>query len=210
MGALSNLLKRGKKVPDPALKNSVITATAQGEAMRGATEADIAWKQNLAFKFEAIHDEDLEAVLDSKVMIRNFIIDVDKDGKIAYRQNEQGQILLDGNGNPIPVLVEAYTVDNTYASIRNMISHCNRLVFLEPKNAKLVELLMEDILETAKMGMTEPDYDLGTGSYLDSLGNYVFLMVNDAMNGNKVKSMFEITKRQTFEVQENKGKKRLF
>jgi hypothetical protein len=114
---------------------------------------------------------------------------------------------VDGTGHFIPKYVQAFTVDNTFAAIRTMVSHVNRLVFLQPKNAKLVSLYMEDITETAKMSMAENAFDLGIGSYLDSLYNYLFMLINDAENGNKVKSMFEIRKRFEFapEPKEKKG-----
>ena len=40
--------------------------------------------------------------------------------------------------------------------------------------------------------------------------NYLFMLVNDCQNGNKVKSMLEVTKRQQIEVAQKQTKKGLF
>jgi hypothetical protein len=212
MGLLSKMLRRGDKIPQgPSFKETLTMATVQGDAMRGDGETEVAWKQNLAFKYEAIHDEDVEEILAQKCLVPQLIPKLKEDGSIDLQTNEKGELLVDGNGHCMPKFVQAYAVDNTFAAIRTMVSHVNRLVFLQPKNAKLISLYMEDIIETAKMSMNESSFDLGAGSYLDSLWSYVFMLINDAENGNKVKSMFEISKRQRIEFgPEQKEKKGLF
>jgi hypothetical protein len=212
MGLLSKMLRRGDKIPaGPTFKETLTMATVQGDVMRGDGETEVAWKQNLAFKYEAIHDEDVEEILAQKCLVPQLIPKLKEDGSIDLQTNEKGELLVDGNGHCMPKFVQAYAVDNTFAAIRTMVSHVNRLVFLQPKNAKLISLYMEDIIETAKMSMNESSFDLGAGSYLDSLWSYVFMLINDAENGNKVKSMFEISKRQRIEFgPEQKEKKGLF
>jgi hypothetical protein len=212
MGLLSKMLRRGDKIPaGPTFKETLTMATVQGDAMRGDGETEVAWKQNLAFKYEAIHDEDVEEILAQKCLVPQFIPKTGEKGEVEYLRDKEGEVIVDANGAPTIMYVQGFTVDNTFAAIRTMVSHVNRLVFLQPKNAKLISLYMEDIIETAKMSMNESNFDLGAGSYLDSLWSYVFMLINDAENGNKVKSMFEISKRQRIEFgPEQKEKKGMF
>lgn len=210
MTLLGKLLRKGNKTPSPDMKQQMLLMMTQAEGFKGDSESEIAWKQNLAFKYEAIHDEDREAILSHKTLLPQLVPQMDVNG-VIYEKDAKGVILRDGNGNPIPKYAEAFAVDNIYASIVNIQSHVNRLSFLQPQSKQLVQLYMEDIIETAKLMMPEKDFDLGTGAYLDSwLVNTAFL-VDDAVNGNKVKSMLEITKRTRMEFGEApKQKKGVF
>jgi hypothetical protein len=201
MSFLGKLLRRGEKLPSgPSFKETLCIATAQGEAMRGDTDSEIKFKQDLAFKYEAIHDETVETILEQKCLIPQFIPKTKEDGTVEYDvDSKTGEVLRDGKGNPIVKYTQGYSVDNTMAACRNIVSHVNRLVFLQPKNAKLASLCMEDVIETAKLSMDEDTFDLGNANYLDSLWYYNFMLINDAENGNKVKSLLEITKRQRIE-----------
>lgn len=211
MGLISKLLKRGDKVPaGPNFKEAMVLATAQGELMRGDTETEVAWKQNLAFKYEAIHDEDVEEILAQKCLVPQLIPKVNEDGTVEYLRNEKGEVVTDAVGNPCIKYVQGYMVDNTFAALRTAISHVNRLVFLQPKNARLVSLYMEDIIDTAKISMRESTFDLGAGAYLDSLWVYNFMLINDAENGNKLKTMFEISKKQRIEFGPEEKKRGIF
>lgn len=207
MTILRNILKRGNATAPPNMKQQALLMYTQGDAMKGDSESEIAWKNLLAFKGEVIHDEDREAILSHKTLIPQLVPVVGPKG-IEYQKGENGEIIRDGAGNPIPQYQEAFAVDNVMASIVNIQSHVNRLSFLHPQSKRLVQLYMEDIIETAKIMMNESDCDLGLEAYLDSWKANTVFLVDDAINGNKVKSMLEITKRTTVEVGEVQNKKK--
>ena len=212
MGLLGKVLRRGEKAAGPTYQQQLLLLATQGEAMKGDSEQDREWKNLLAFKGEVIHDEDREAILSHKTLIPQLVPKMMKDGSgLEFERDKKGEVVRDGNGNPIPKYVAAFAVDNIMASIVNIQSHVNRLSFLQPQSKRLVQLCMEDIIETAKLMMPEKDFDLGTGAYLDSWGVNTVFLVDDAINGNKVKSMLEITKRTRMEVGElPKEKKGIF
>jgi hypothetical protein len=211
MGLISKLFRRGDNSATSNLKESIVFNAAQNEAVRGDNETDIAFKKDLSFKYEVIHDEDKEDILAQKCLKPTPTPAVDDKGQIQYVHDKKGALILDGNGEPIIQYVQGYVIDNNYAALRNMVSHTNRLTFLSPKNKRLLELLTEDIIEDVKTNNLESEFDLGNGAYLNSIFADEVLLLSDAENGNKVKAMLENRQIKTFDMtMGNKEKKGLF
>jgi hypothetical protein len=191
MGLISKLFRRGASQADIDFKNNLVLSAAQGEAARGDTESDLAWKNLMAFRYEVIHDEDIEDILSQKCMKPTFIPKVDEKGAVAYAQDEAGNIVTDGAGQPVIQYERVFQIDNAMAALRNMLSHTNRLTFLNPKNKRYLELIVEDLCLDVEMNMPEDEFDSSVGAYLDSLQANMVMLLNDAENGNKVKAMLE-------------------
>lgn len=207
MGLLGRLIRRGDRAPSgPSLNEQVAIAVASGEAMRGDSETEIAERQNLGKFFHALHDEDFEAVLANKTLRQVFVPDTDKDGYLIFQKDKDGNPVKDKNGDFVPVLKQIEVVDDNYAAIAAINSPVNRQVFLNPHDKTLMLLYAEDIIETTKMGRPESDFELGFGNYLDAQLYYNRLLINDAVNGNKVKTLFEIRKRLEFAPEQEKKK----
>ncbi len=194
MNLISKLLNRGKPQISGDQKSAVFTQAVQNESLNN-NETDIAWKQLNAFRYEAIHDEDTEAVMAEKVLQRVIIPKVNEQtGEIEYEREADDKLKLDGNGQPIFKYAEARQVNNFYAALLNMNSHKNRLSFIDPKKVRLHALIAEDIIEDVKTNSPESMFDSGEGAYLNSQYNEQLILLGDAVNGNKVKTMFEIRK----------------
>ncbi len=208
---ISKWLRGRKNEVTEDRRHQIVVSAAQSEMMRGDTEADIAWRKDLAIRYEVLHDDDVEDILAQKVLKPIKVPDLDAKGNLQYQRDENGNVLTDSNGNPFIKFKDAVAVDNSFAALRTMISHVNRCTFLDPKNTRLVQLVMEDIIEDAKMNLPEKDFDLGLGSYLDSLWNHMFFLTNDAQNGNKVKALLELRTIKTLDVNASpKEKKGVF
>lgn len=200
MGLLSKIFRRGNSQTQQDFKNQLYFSAAQGEMVRGDSESDIAWKNNLAFKYETIHDEDKEDMLAQKCLRPQFTPKVDDNGNLEYLKDAEGNVRVDANGQPLVAYTQGFIVDDNYAALRTMLSHTNRLVFLSPKNKRLVELMTEDIIEDVKMNSRESEFDTGAGAYLNSLLAEEVLLLNDAENGNKVKALLENRTFKTLEM----------
>lgn len=192
MGLISKIFRRNDAEIQQDVKNQLVVSAAHGEMARQDTEIDVKWRELLGIRHEVLHDDSVDDMLEQKCLKAVSVPEFDKKGNLVFQRDTNGKICVDGNGNPIVKYKQAYVVDNTFAALRTMISHVNRCTFLDPKNTRLVQLVMEDIIEDAKMNLPEKDFDLGLGSYLDSLWNHMFFLTNDAQNGNKVKALLEI------------------
>lgn len=205
-GFISRLFRRGNNNQiDPVLKDNLVLNAAQADLARGDSETDIALKRDQGIRYDILHDEDTEDILSQKCLKPQLMPAYDEQGKLLYERDKEGNILLDGHGNPIIVYKQGYVIDNTFAALKNMLSPVNRCVFLDPRNKQLVRLQMEDIIEDAKMNLPERDFDLGLGSYLDSQYSTMLLLTDDATNGNKVKALLEIRKINTLDLANQKN-----
>src|SRR3990170_6629625 len=103
MGLLSKMLRRSDKTQGPTFKEQICFENVRGEAIRGDGETEVAWKQNLAFKYEAIHDEDIEELLAQKCLVPQLIPKMREDGKGLELQwdDKKNDYVRDGQGNPI-------------------------------------------------------------------------------------------------------------
>lgn len=193
MNLISKLLNRGKPSLTPEQKTAFIAESIRQDGFNQESEA--AWKQLNAFRYEAIHDEDKEAIMAEKVLQRVIVPKVNsKTGEIEYERDEKKEIKRDGNGQPIFKCVEGRQINNFYAALLFMNSHVNRLSFIDPKKARLHALLAEDIIEDVKISSLESAFDSGEGAFLNSQFNEQLILLEDATNGAKVKTMFEIRK----------------
>ncbi len=188
------------------MRNNLIFRAGEREITMD-TDDELKRKEDLGVRFLVTIDEDADAVLAMKCLNFQYIPRVDKDGNVLYERDENGEIRVDGKGQPIPQYVQTYSVNSTYAALQRMLSPVNRNVFLDPKNKRLMELKMQDIIETAKMAQNEEDFNLPESSYLDSLEATMMMLLNDAVNGNKVKAMLENRKVSTFDIMNPKEKK---
>lgn len=192
MNIVSKLLNRGKPTLTQDQKTAFIAESMRQDGLN--QESEIAWKQLNAFRYEAIHDEDKEAIMAEKVLQRIITPKINEKGEIQYERDEEGNIKRDGNGQPIFVYEAGRQVNNFYAALLNMNSHVNRLSFIDPKKTRLHALLAEDIIEDVKTNSFESAFDSGEGAFLNSLFNEQLILLEDATNGYKVKTMFEIRK----------------
>jgi len=207
---LRDLLGKGKVSDDPTDPRKLISI--QGEASQ-PDQAQLDRIQNFPFKYEVIHDETNELILEDKVSQVYHKPKLDDTGKIVFlkeKTKDGEQIVRDGNNNPIPEYEAHVIINDHYASILNALSHRTMLSFLQKSGVELYNLWVEQIVDLVELDISEEDFDLGTGNYLTSLKLQGFVLSNDAINGNKVKALLEHRKTTKFEFEEQKNKRGFF